>query len=79
MPPKRKSNSSPASKASNSSPASKASKVKQEDPLSEKELVLRTLCVDTIRILSADMVEKANSGHPGAPMGCASIAHVSVM
>jgi transketolase len=35
-----------------------------------------TICVDNIRVLSADMVEKANSGHPGAPMGCAPIAHV---
>ena len=33
------------------------------------------LCIDTIRVLKADMVEKANSGHPGAPMGCAPIAH----
>lgn len=33
-------------------------------------------CVDTVRVLSADIVEKANSGHPGAPMGCAPIAHV---
>ena len=33
-------------------------------------------CIDTIRVLSADIVEKANSGHPGAPMGCAPIAHV---
>ena len=37
---------------------------------------LDTNCVDTIRVLSADMVEKANSGHPGAPMGCAPITHV---
>lgn len=34
------------------------------------------LCVNNIRVLAADMVEKANSGHPGAPMGCAPIAHV---
>ncbi|KAJ1426263.1 Transketolase, thiamine diphosphate binding domain-containing protein [Ochromonadaceae sp. CCMP2298] len=40
------------------------------------ENVLETRCVDTVRVLSADMVEKANSGHPGAPMGCAPIAHV---
>jgi len=32
-------------------------------------------CVRTIRCLSADMVQAANSGHPGAPMGCAAIAH----
>mmetsp|Transcript_9637 Transcript_9637/g.12583 ORF Transcript_9637/g.12583 Transcript_9637/m.12583 type:complete len:713 (-) Transcript_9637:228-2366(-) len=33
-------------------------------------------CVDTIRVLAADMVEKACSGHPGAPMGCAPMGHV---
>jgi transketolase len=27
------------------------------------------LCVNTLRVLSVDMVEKANSGHPGLPMG----------
>jgi transketolase len=31
---------------------------------------------DTIRFLSADMVQRANSGHPGAPMGLADIATV---
>ena len=35
-----------------------------------------TKCVNTVRLLSADAVEKAKSGHPGAPMGCAPIAHV---
>jgi transketolase len=34
-----------------------------------------TLCVRTIRCLAADMVQAANSGHPGAPMGCAAMAH----
>ena len=33
-------------------------------------------CINTIRIFSADMVEKAKSGHPGAPMGCAPITHL---
>ncbi|MDX4027042.1 MULTISPECIES: transketolase [Aliarcobacter] len=31
---------------------------------------------DTIRFLAADMVQRANSGHPGAPMGMADIATV---
>jgi transketolase len=34
------------------------------------------LCVNTIRFLSVDMVEKANSGHPGLPMGAAPMAYV---
>jgi transketolase len=37
---------------------------------------LDELCVNTIRMLSADCVEKANSGHPGMPMGAASMAYV---
>ena len=32
-------------------------------------------CVKAIRCLAVDMVQAANSGHPGAPMGCAAIAH----
>jgi transketolase len=35
-----------------------------------------TRSVNTIRCLAADTVQKANSGHPGAPMGCAPMAHV---
>ena len=31
---------------------------------------------DTIRVLSAEGVQQANSGHPGLPMGCADIASV---
>jgi hypothetical protein len=32
--------------------------------------------VNTIRFLSIDAVEKANSGHPGLPMGCAPMGHI---
>ncbi|KAI3817919.1 hypothetical protein L1987_11719 [Smallanthus sonchifolius] len=32
--------------------------------------------VNTIRFLAVDAVEKANSGHPGLPMGCAPMGHV---
>jgi transketolase len=37
---------------------------------------LDQLAVDTIRTLSIDAVQKANSGHPGAPMGAAPMAYV---
>lgn len=36
---------------------------------------LDTLSIDTLRLLAVDTVEKAKSGHPGAPMGCAPIAY----
>jgi transketolase len=36
---------------------------------------LEERCVDTIRFLAVDSVQKANSGHPGAPMGAAAVAH----
>ncbi|TMD32706.1 MAG: transketolase [Chloroflexi bacterium] len=37
---------------------------------------LERLAIDTIRTLSIDAVQKANSGHPGAPMGAAPMAYV---
>jgi transketolase len=37
---------------------------------------LDQLCINTIRMLSVDAVEKAKSGHPGAPMGLAPSAYV---
>eukprot|EP00698_Gefionella_okellyi_P018905 TRINITY_DN5723_c0_g1_i1.p1 TRINITY_DN5723_c0_g1~~TRINITY_DN5723_c0_g1_i1.p1 ORF type:complete len:703 (-),score=174.87 TRINITY_DN5723_c0_g1_i1:571-2577(-) len=37
---------------------------------------LDTLAINTIRVVAADIVQKANSGHPGAPMGCAPMAHL---
>lgn len=37
---------------------------------------LDQLCINTIRMLSADCVQAANSGHPGMPMGAAPMAYV---
>ncbi|MBQ9942869.1 MAG: transketolase [Clostridia bacterium] len=36
---------------------------------------IRQKTVNTIRVLAADTVQKANSGHPGAPMGMAGMAY----
>ncbi|MEO8216165.1 MAG: transketolase [Acidobacteriota bacterium] len=44
-------------------------------PRSPKE-ELEELCVNTIRFLAVDAVEKADSGHPGTPMGMADMAFV---
>jgi len=40
------------------------------------DLSLDQLSIDTLRLLSVDEVEKAKSGHPGAPLGCAPIAYL---
>ncbi len=37
---------------------------------------LDELCINTIRTLSMDAVQKANSGHPGAPMALAPLAYL---
>src|SRR5690348_1411850 len=39
-------------------------------------LSLDQLSIDTLRLLAVDTVEKAKSGHPGAPLGCAPMAYL---
>ncbi|EER03118.1 transketolase, putative [Perkinsus marinus ATCC 50983] len=53
--------------ATSTEPANKKAKVMPKQ--------IEELAIDTIRITAADMVQKAKSGHPGAPMGCAPIGH----
>lgn len=36
---------------------------------------IETMSVNAIRVLSADAIQKAKSGHPGLPLGCASAAY----
>src|SRR6266540_1417981 len=40
------------------------------------QVKLDELCINTIRTLAMDAVQKAKSGHPGMPMGMASVAYV---
>ena len=45
---------------------------KIEHPMSD---ALDQLCINTIRTLSIDAVQKANSGHPGTPMALAPVMY----
>jgi len=40
------------------------------------QAIFDTKCINTIRFLAADAVQKAHSGHPGMPMGAAAMAYV---
>ena len=46
----------------------------QQQELSQHEL--DQLSINALRFLAVDGVQKANSGHPGAPLGCAPIAYL---
>jgi transketolase len=44
--------------------------------MDEEKSKIEKLCINNLRMLSVDMVEKAKSGHPGMPMGAAAMAFV---
>jgi transketolase len=54
-----------------------ASNCYREEPVNQVlSTELENRCINTLRILSADAVQNANSGHPGMPMGAAAMAYV---
>ncbi len=63
------------SAAHETSTAIEVAEESNEPKFGEKDK-LEELCVNTIRFLSVDAVEKAKSGHPGSPMGMADMAFV---
>ena len=43
-------------------------------PTTQVDRHVETLCINSIRFLAVDAINKSNSGHPGLPMGCAPMA-----
>jgi len=50
--------------------------MKSEQSSDSAHSPLDTLCINTIRFLAVDAVQKANRGHPGLPMGAAPMAYI---
>lgn len=48
----------------------------QNELSQENKMATRRQLANAIRVLAMDSVQKAKSGHPGAPMGMADIAEV---
>lgn len=44
--------------------------------MSNQQVTVDQLAINSLRTLAIDAIEKANSGHPGMPMGAAPMAHV---
>jgi transketolase len=54
--------------------SARARRVQEASP--HREHVDDEVCINTIRTLAIDAVQKANSGHPGAPMALAPAGYV---